>query len=819
MMSLLIEQLARLQKDSNKRFQIMGKKISILFSVVICYFSLNCNIKAVEADSYWLKNRWSAHWIAPDHVSLNEYGVFHFRRVFDLSIQPERLIVHVTADNRYRLFVNGKPVCRGPAMGDLQHWKFETVDLAPYLQSGKNVIAVLVWNFGQYKPLSQISLRTGFILQSDSDEYAFLNTGPEWKFIQDHAYKPLSLDSFQLRQFIVVEPGIAVYGSRYPWDWETAEFDDKDWQSVRILDVGKPRGIGTESDWMLVPRQIPFLEEKIQRIHSVRRTEGIDLKVLNFEENKEIHIPPNSNTTILLDQGYLTNGYPELIVSGGGGGEITLIYCEALFDPDLQKGNRNKIDGKKAIGIQDRFYPDGGPNRFFRSLCFRTYRYIEVEIRTLSDPLTIHDLRGVFTAYPFVEKAQFRCNDPSLQKIWETGWRTARLCAGETYFDCPYYERLQYVGDTRIQALISLYISGDDRLMRQAIQAFDHSRIPDGLTQSRYPCSNMQIIPPYSLFWISMIYDYWMHRDDPAFVVQFMHGMDGVLKWYESCLDTTGMLGPMAWWPFVDWTSQWKWDQEKGMGGVPEGGIEGHSSILTLQYAYALEQAIEMFTAFNQPDLANHYRSILRMIKKSTFQQCWDKNRKLLADTPQQNEYSQHANIMAVLVGLIPKINETEVMQRIIADSSLIQCTTYYRFYLNRALKVTNLGDQYIGLLGSWHHMLELGLTTFAEGPEPTRSDCHGWSASPNYEFLATVCGIEPQMPGFRAVVIKPNLGPLKWIKAKMPHPDGEIQLSIKREGEENIECSVTLPSELTGVFIWKGDAVPLIGGKQRVHF
>ncbi len=82
--------------------------------------------------------------------------------------------------------------------------------------------------------------------------------------------------------------------------------------------------------------------------------------------------------------------------------------------------------------------------------------------------------------------------------------------------DTPYYEQLQYVGDTRIQALISYAVAGDDRLARQAIEAFDQSRIPDGITHSRYPSSLPQNIPTFSLLWIGMVHDYWMYRPDPA---------------------------------------------------------------------------------------------------------------------------------------------------------------------------------------------------------------------------------------------------------------------------------------------------------------
>ena len=87
-----------------------------------------------------------------------------------------------------------------------------------------------------------------------------------------------------------------------------------------------------------------------------------------------------------------------------------------------------------------------GKERMFRTLYWRTYRYIQMEIGTGSNPLTIKDLRGVFTAYPFTQEASFECSDPGIAKIWDIGGHTFRLCANETYFDCPYYEQLNYTG-------------------------------------------------------------------------------------------------------------------------------------------------------------------------------------------------------------------------------------------------------------------------------------------------------------------------------------------------------------------------------------
>jgi len=145
-----------------------------------------------------------------------------------------------------------------------------------------------------------------------------------------------------------------------------------------------------------------------------------------------------------------------------------------------------------------------------------------------------------------------------------------------------------------------------------------------------------------------------------------------------------------------------------------------------------------------------------------------------------------------------------------------VQTTTYFRFYLLRALKQAELGDQYLSRLGLWHDMLARGLTTFAERPDPTRSDCQAWSATPIYEFLATVCGIEPATPGFTTVRIEPHLGHLKHATATMPHPRGEITVALRRT-DSGLHAEVALPDGVTGEFAWGGRTVALRAGAQTL--
>ena len=112
--------------------------------------------------------------------------------------------------------------------------------------------------------------------------------------------------------------------------------------------------------------------------------------------------------------------------------------------------------------------------------------------------------------------------------------------------------------------------------------------------------------------------------------------------------------------------------------------------------------------------------------------------------------------------------------------------------------------------------MLDLGLTTFAEKPDPTRSDCHAWSASPNYDLLATVAGIRPAAPGFSKISIAPNFGNLKQINAKMPHPQGEIEVNLSRNGED-VSGSITIPEKTSGVFQWRGGELTLNPGQNLI--
>ena len=168
-----------------------------------------------------------ASWVAPAGVPGDSFTVFHARRTFDLPAIPGRFLVHVSADNRYRLYVNGVQVSSGPQRSDVTHWRYETLDLAPNLRAGRNVIAALVWNWGAAQPVAQHSHRTGFLLQGNGPtEAALVNTGTGWKLLRNAAYAPIVITTATMGDYYAAAPGDSIDGSRYPWGWERPDYAD-----------------------------------------------------------------------------------------------------------------------------------------------------------------------------------------------------------------------------------------------------------------------------------------------------------------------------------------------------------------------------------------------------------------------------------------------------------------------------------------------------------------------------------------------------------------------------------------------------------------
>ncbi|MEP7107206.1 MAG: alpha-L-rhamnosidase C-terminal domain-containing protein [Ferruginibacter sp.] len=775
-----------------------------------------------------LQSQWKAQWVtiptqSTNSTALNEYGVYKFRKSFELADKPKSFVVHLSADNRYKFFINGRQVLQGPARGDLYFWNFETIDLAPYLQTGKNTLAALVWNDGIQKPVAQISYLTAFIMQGNTAAEQLVNTNSSWKIIKDSSYHPLPV---KVPGYYVAGPSEFVDMNYNIRGWESLDYDDGNWKAAQVISPGLPKKAAINSGgWMLVPSPIPQMEMTMQRLSTLRKAEGIIVPATFPGIKTSITIPAHTKATLLLDQAILTNAYPTIIFSRGKNAGISMGYAEALFNyknenlkadwiPEISKGNRNETDGKTFIGKTDSIISNGSNEQQYTPLWWRTYRYIQLKFYTREEPLILEDIYGTFTGYPFQQNAKFEAANPALEKILEIGWRTARLCATETYMDCPYYEQLQYIGDTRIQAMVSLYNSGDDRLVRNALNLMDHSRMAEGITLSRYPGNSPQQITTFSLWWIGMLHDYWMYRPDNSFIKDKLPGERQVLSFFERYQQPDGSLKNVPYWTFTDWV-----ERKKGWNfGMAPVGINGESAMLDLQLLWTYQLAAEMEKKMGLMDFYRIYSARAAKLKQTIQKKYWDSRTQLYADTEAKDVFSQHSNSLAILTGVISGVKATSLAKKLIADSSLAPASIYFKYYLHQALVKAGLGNDYLAWLDKWRENMQMGLTTWAEISDVNmaRSDCHAWGASPNIEFFRTILGIDSDAPGFTKVRIEPHLGALKAIRGEVPHPNGKIDVKYN-EINGHIHAEINLPPKTTGRFIWKGSSNALKEGKNII--
>lgn len=780
-----------------------------------------------------LSRQWPASWIAVPGAPERDAGVFHFRRRVVMPAVPKRLVVHVSADQRYVLHVNGRRVGAGPGRGDPAHWPFESYDLAPLLSPGENLIAATVWNFGLAAPMAQMTRRTGFLLQADDPAFAMLDTGGAWEgqAASGHGVNPDGLSGLRARRFYYAAgPGERRDARIWDWSWDRADSPADRWQPVREVWRGHPRTISegpgwmqSPEGWLLVPNALPPLRHDPTEAGVVARASSPAVKP--GSEVSSLVVPARSEMRLLLDRRTLTSAYPAIVVSGGRGARLRVTYAEALFDKDGRKGHRDDIAGKEIVGVVDEFVADGGRLRRLEPLWFRTWRFLELHVVTAGEPMTIERVEAFYTAFPLERRARFDAGDPTLARLWEVGWRTVELAAHETYVDAPYWEQLQYVGDTRIDALLSYALAGEDRLARQAIEHFDRSRSPEGLTQSRYPTLEPQYIPPYSLFFVGMVHDFWMYRGDRAFVAARLPGTRAVLDWFLDRQRADGLLERLPYWVHGD------------TGTALDDAIQdeqGGSGLITLQLVMALREAADLERALGQPWRADRYLAAASRGADGVAA-LWDSEKRLVADTPARRSWSHPVNIAALQAGVLAADRQAEVVERVLsiarhpagraADGSrgaawpleaVPSATFYFRFYLGRAVEAVGRADVYLQLLQSWKDLLAQGLTTWPEHPDPSRSDCHAWSAHPNLDLLRLVAGIRPDAPGFERVRLAPALGSLPALAAVHPHPAGEIRVEYRRDGA-TLHASVTLPPGVTGALVWNGREHPLSGGPQQI--
>ena len=784
---------------------------------------------------------------------------FLFRKTVRLDGPASRAPFSITVDGRYILYVNGVRQGRGPVRCSPLFQRYDDYDLAGALQSGDNIIAVLVHTYGvdtafyettkgMWQPtFGDGGLWADGVAHTDAGEVS-LSTHEGWRCLQSDAWTQDTPQSNHSLGFI--EDFEAAW---LPEGWAEADFDDSGWEEARPMLVG---GRGPESTYggletrpfpIMLPRGIPMLEERkvaAARVVWVRglipdpelpfhrrsyeetlveapsgavKNEG---ELLRLEGgNAVIRTAPGRDVSILLDFGKIMTGRPWFEIEARGG-EIVEIACAEGLPDEWEAGGpgpNSRPTPKPWLGADAhllRYRAKAGVQAFERfEWC--AIRWMQLTVRDAPDGVVFRGVGANLATYPVEARGRFTSSDPVLDQLWATGAYTLRQCMHDAWEDCPSREQRQWLGDVTVENLAGWAAFGPSvaPLTAKFLAQAAESQRPDGLTQMFAPGDHKTdglLIPDWTLQWILAAGDHWHYAGDQETVAAIFPSVVKALGWFERLISPAGLVADMPYWHFMDWA---------GLGRY------GEAAALNAQLAGAFAVGAELAAAVGWPSEAERLAARGRGIAAALQARHWDERRGVYVDVvdPATGERelraSQHANAAIALWTDAPAARVSRALDRITNSNRLtftpappiattgtplepeegvVLANTFYSHFVYDALaRHGRLAEALRLMRERYGPMLARGATTLWESFEPTASLCHGFSATPTYQLSRRVLGVAPAAPGFASVALSPDLAGLDYAEGVVPTPHGDVETRLERDGDGFV-ARYRLPDGLT---------------------
>ena len=765
-----------------------------------------------KIDTNWI---WTPDW---DIGDTKEAQWVYFRKTLRLSAAPADCRIRISADSRYKLYVNGYFIQEGPAKGGPELWYCDGADISGYLQEGDNVLAVIVLRYPSSAHLGNCSLyRTempclyveGSIKDRRGKEWD-ISGKSGWKCFRERKLHIVSKEISPAPLHHLEEAGCtkALFG------WKESFYDDSRWTVALPYDFFMMDMAASPCN--LQERPIPYQRHKPGKFKKIMKVRENDIPGLSetdvkaqwyalLSRGESVTVPPNCRLCVEVDAGELMTGYLSLRLQSGAGADIFLHCAECYGNGSLSpagvpvKKDRTDCEHGQLFAYEDLYHCEGLGNRelpeIYEPFWFRTFRFVGVTVMTGQEPLVISGLDFTETGYPLDIRTHVTTSDESLEAIWGISQRTLKRCMHETYMDCPFFEQLQYVMDSRSQILFTYNVAADDRLARQCMEDIRRSQRSDGTVNSCAPSVISNVIPGFSIYYILMVYDHMMYFGDRALVRKHFSAIDRVLGYFAChCLEN-GLVGKNGgalyrdkYWSFVDWAPEWG-----NTTGVPSAILKGPITMDSLLYIYGLEHAAKLavFLGFN--DVAAEYERRAEKVRGAIRTYCTGKDG-FVMDGPGVDEYSVHCQVFAVLTHTISKVIGKRLLSQSVNQPGFVQCSVSMDFYLFRALEMTGLYDMTDELWELWRGMIKNHLTTCVENDTDARSDCHAWGAIALYELPAASLGVRPASPGYEKIRICPVTGYQKWARGEVITPKGMVSVSWEKDDNGKIHLDYQVP-------------------------
>ena len=691
----------------------------------------------------------------PEHLEALKNCHMFVRKVIQVPDTIEQARIAISADDYYKLYINGAFVGQGPAPGYHSHYFYNTYDVTDSLKPGENCIAVhvyyqglvnRVWNSGDY--------RQGTIAELWLDRTLACSTDRSWKYVLPTGYR---------------NGGIVGYDTQYlenidmaaiPQGWKSPGFDDRNWKSAVEH---------TRDDHCLVEQPtlpVSVYEQQPQSIQEITRGH------------------------FLVDFGQEITGQFTLRATGSPGQVVEIRLGEELRS-DEEHSVRYEM---RCNCTYQEFWTLSGEEDRFEPFDYKAFRY--AEILAPEGILEASSFLAIVRHYPMDDGAcTLHTTNDSLNQIWSICKNGVRFGTQEIYTDCPSREKGQYLGDFTISGLSHLYLTGDLQMYKKALTDFALSASVCPGLMAVAPGSLMQEIADFSLQWPQNLLTCYRHSGDYEFLRDMYPVAENCVAYFQKYQRGDGLLESVKEkWNLVDW---------------PENARDGYDFELSRPVKDGCHNVVNAFY-IGAIDALNEIRTILgqvvdprerERVVRSYHNLFYDDRTGLFVDAENSNHSSLHANILPLYFGLAPQPSHAGICQLI--RNKGFACGVYMSYFLLKGLaRIGEYALVYEMLVQdterSWLNMVREGATTCFEAwgkdQKWNTSLCHPWASAPISVLIEDLVGVKPADPGWTKVSFRPGLTTqLDYLELTFPTACGTVQV-LYQSGVWNI----TLPGNVS---------------------
>ena len=605
-------------------------------------------------------------------LPLDEHKDSHilFRKHFSLE-KVGKARIFISADDCYKLYINGKFVAQGPAPAYHNCYNYNEIDVSAYLCGGDNVIAVhtyyqglinRVWQSGDY--------RHGLIMDLELDGEVIVSSDESFLTHRHTAYSALGITGYQTQFLERYDSRAAECG------FFKVDFDESEWAFAR------PRSV---VDYTMVPQRS---------------------KMLVFEEIKPQSMRVTGNK-MLLDFGGMYVGTLSARAKGFSGEKLTI-----KMGQELNSDGSVRYNLRCNCNYVDEWILSGGDD-LLDQFDYKAFRYVEIE---RDGDATLSDICLIVRHYPFELKAKLKdeyVGDEAAEKIWELCIHSQKYGIQETIQDCPDREKGFYLGDGCYDVFTNYVLTGDDSMVRKLIDdAFASSFICEGLVTCM-SCSFMQEIAEYPLILTDLILWHYRASGDREYLRENVLKMQRVLDFYRENYEKDGIINNLDRWCVVEWPKNY---QDGYAAEVAEGRVSTEAHISINAYYY---RAISVTNSLCELAGLPKYRDDENCIYDAIVDKFYDREAHMFVDGEEHRHISLIGNAFPYAFNIAPDEEFKQNFRKLLSQKGEDATSFFTTFPL--LLKFTRDGDyeqvrKYILHEGTWKRMLREDATATFEG-------------------------------------------------------------------------------------------------------